>query len=392
MNINPLPLEGVRVVDLSWIIAGPTATRHLALMGADVIKLGSNRRPDPSTGSAPFQVYNQSKSYAALNLSRPQGLELAKSIIAVSDVVVENFAAGVIERIGLSYESICKANPSIIMVSSSGTGHTGPDKDYVAYGSLLQHYTSWNAVSGYPDHEPIRGGLWADPWVGMELCMVILSALNHRAVTGNGNYVDFSMAEALSATIPEAILDYQMNKIIQQPMGNRDEWASPHELYRCKGHDRWIAISVTNNVEWEALCRVIGKEDWIADVRFSDTKFRQEHVVKIDSTINAWTLGLEDYEATRILQAAEVPAGPSLNSTRVFQDPQLRETGYISKVRTADGEPRELPGLPWRFQSYPGLKNDPAPVLGQHNDRIYVDILGLTRPEVTQLIEDQVIY
>ena len=144
--------------------------------------------------------------------------------IAVSDVVIENFAVGVIERLGLSYEVISAERPDIIMVSSSGTGHSGPHKDYVAYGSLLQHYTGWNSISGYPQREPVTGGLWADPWVGMELAMVTAAALNHRALTGQGHYIDFSMAEALSASIPEAILDYQMNHRVREPMGNRDEW------------------------------------------------------------------------------------------------------------------------------------------------------------------------
>ena len=182
-----LPLAGVRVLDLSWIIAGPTATRFLAMMGAEVIKVGSARRPDPSTRGAPFQAYNQSKRYAALNISKPEGLELAKQLLRLSDVVVENFAAGVIERLGLGYDVASAANPGIIMVSSSGTGHSGPHKDYVAYGSLLQHYTGWNGISGYPNREPIKGGLWADPWVGMELAMATLAALNHRASTGVGS-------------------------------------------------------------------------------------------------------------------------------------------------------------------------------------------------------------
>ena len=184
-----LPLKGVRVLDLSWIIAGPTATRFLAMMGAEVIKVGSARRPDPFHTRRSLSGVQQSKLYAALNISRPEGLELAMRLVSVSDVVIENFAAGVIERLGLGYDALRQAKPDIIMLSSSGTGHSGPDKDYVAYGSLLQYYTGWNAISGYPNSEPIKGGLWADPWVGMELAMVAAAALNHRAVTGEGNYV-----------------------------------------------------------------------------------------------------------------------------------------------------------------------------------------------------------
>ncbi|MCH7799990.1 MAG: CoA transferase [Chloroflexi bacterium] len=344
--MNGLPLEGTRVLDLSWIIAGPTATRCLAMMGADVIKAGSARRPDPSTRGAAFQAYNQSKSYIALNISRPEGLELAMSLVAVSEIVVENFAAGVIERLGLSYEAMCEVNPNVIMISSSGTGHSGPDKNYVAYGSLLQHYTGWNTVSGYPEREPIRGGLWADPWVGMELAMAAVAALNHRVVTGDGQYIDFSMAEALSASIPEAILHYQMNGNIKEPMGNDDDWDSPHGLYHCKSSDSWVAIAVTNNQEWEALCGVIGKPELASKPDFDDAVVRREHRDEIDAAISQWAAVHSDYEAAQILQDAGVPAGPSVDVSRVYNDPQLRGSGYLSQVRTSDGVLRDLPACP----------------------------------------------
>ena len=390
--MNGLPLEGTRVLDLSWIIAGPTATRFLAMMGAEVIKVGSARRPDPSTRGAAFQAYNQSKLYAALNISKPEGLELAKRLVAASDVVVENFAAGVIERLGLGYETLRAVKPDIIMISSSGTGHSGPDKDYVAYGSLLQHYTGWNTVSGYPHREPIKGGLWADPWVGMELAMVAVAALNHRVVSGQGQYVDFSMAEALSATIPEAVLHYQMNGGVKEPIGNRDEWDAPHGVYHCEGSDRWVAIAVTNDEEWEALCRVIARPDLASDPRFADANGRREHENEIDPAISEWTCGLEDFEAAQLLQQAGVPAGPSLDVSRVFHEPQLRESGYFSRLQTSDGELRDLPGVPWRFKDQPEPYITAAPVLGQHNDYVYGELLGLSEPEVKQLVEQQIIY
>jgi crotonobetainyl-CoA:carnitine CoA-transferase CaiB-like acyl-CoA transferase len=189
-------LTGVRVLDLSWIIAGPTATRFLAMMGAEVIKVGSVRRPDPSSRGAPFQP-TTSRNQRALNIAKPEGLTLAKRLLAISDVMVENFAAGVIERLGLGYDVVAAVKPDIIMVSSAGTGHTGPHKDYVAYGSLLQHYTGWNSISGYPEREPIKGGLWADPWVGMELAMITVAALNHVPSPAPGS-ISLSMAEALA--------------------------------------------------------------------------------------------------------------------------------------------------------------------------------------------------
>ncbi|CAI7989722.1 Succinyl-CoA:(R)-benzylsuccinate CoA-transferase subunit BbsF [Geodia barretti] len=308
------------------------------MMGAEVIKVGSARRPDPSTRGAPFQAYNQSKLYAALNISRPEGLELAMRLVSVSDVVIENFAAGVIERLGLGYDALRQAKPDIIMLSSSGTGHSGPDKDYVAYGSLLQYYTGWNAISGYPNSEPIKGGLWADPWVGMELAMVAAAALNHRAVTGEGNYVDFSMAEALTASIPEALLDYQMNDRVPELMGNADSQHCPHNVYRCKGSDRWLAIAVTSDEEWRALCGVIGWHDLSDDPSLADAKGRREQQHKIDAAITEWTQHHEDYEAMGVLQDAGIPAVPYLSPQRVFTDPQLREGGFFTTLTASRKE------------------------------------------------------
>ena len=387
-----LPLEGVRVLDLSWIIAGPTATRFLALMGAEVIKVGSARRPDPSTRGAPFQAYNQSKLYAALNISRPEGLELAMRLVSVSDIVIENFAAGVIERLGLGYEMLRQAKPDIIMLSSSGTGHSGPDKDYVAYGSLLQYYTGWNAISGYPDSEPIKGGLWADPWVGMELAMVAAAALNHRAATGEGNYVDFSMAEALTASIPEALLDYQMNDRVPELMGNADSRHVPHNVYRCKGSDRWLAIAVTCEDEWRALCAVIGRDDLLHDVALSDVHGRHGQQQRIDAAISEWTQQREDYDAMHALQNAGISASPYLSPERVFTDAQLREGGFFSTHTASDGKQRDLPALGWRFEGGPEPRITAAPVLGQHNDYVYGEMLGLSNEEIERLVNEQIIY
>ena len=390
--MSELPLDGIRVVDLSWIIAGPTATRYLAAMGAEVIKVGSARRPDPSTRGPAFQVYNQTKLYCALNISSPKGLELAKQLLAVSDVVIENFSVGVIERLGLGYEAISAERPDIIMVSSSGTGHTGPHKDYVAYGSLLQHYTGWNSISGYPQREPVPGGLWADPWVGMELAMVTVAALTDRALTGQGQYIDFSMAEALSASIPEAILDYQMNNRVREPMGNRDEWYAPHGVYHCVGPDRWVAIAVTNYEEWDSLCRLIQRVDLAADPRYVNAEGRRKYHDQLDVAISEWTIQHEDYEAMRLLQEAGVPSGPSLDICRVFHESQLKEGGYFTRLQMSDGELRDLPGLPWRFDGEEKPILTAAPVLGQHNAYVYQELLGLSEHEANRLVEEQIIY
>ncbi len=389
---DELPLAGVRVVDLSWIIAGPTAARLLAAMGAEVIKVGSARRPDPSSRGAAFQVYNQSKLYCALNIARPAGLDLAKELIATADVVLENFAAGVIERLGLGYPVLRELRPDIIMVSSSGTGHSGPDRDYVAYGSLLQYYTGWNSVSGYQDGEPIKGGLWADPWVGMELAMVTVAALVHRAATGLGQYVDFSMAEALTASIAPALLDYQMSGRLREPLGNLDPVHFPHDLYRCAGDDEWVAIAVTSMDEWIALSRAIGRRELADDPAYATAGGRRRDRQTIDAAIGAWTATQGADDAARILQHASVAAERSRNSLQVYEEESLRRGGYFAPVTTGDGETRLLPGIGWRFAGGPPARLTAAPRLGQHNEYVYRKLLGVAEPDYTAMVDEGIIY
>ena len=376
-----LPLEGIRVLDLGWVIAGPLSTRFLAVMGAEVIKVGTARRTE-------FQdrTYNQSKLSCALNLSRPEGIVLAKKLISVSDILVENMAAGAIERLGLGYDVVSEVRSDIIMVSCSGLGQTGPDSDLVAYGSLLQDYTGWNSTTG-------GGGLMADPWVGMELAMVTLAALNHRAGTGVGQHIDYSMAEALVGTMSESILDYQMNdRRVKPPLGNRDEWHAPHGAYRCNGEDRWVAIAVTSDEQWPALCRVIGREDLADDPELADASGRRRRAGELDAAIVAWTAQYDDYEAMRLLQEGGVPAGASLDIQRLFEDRQLVDGGYLSNRARGESEHGYEPGVPWRTDRWPEPRLEPAPTLGQHNAYVYRELLGLSPEEISRLAEDEVIY
>ena len=390
--MSNLPLSGLRILDFSWIIAGPTAARHLALMGAEVIKVGSSRRPDPSARGAPFQVYNQSKEYCALNLSTSEGLDIAKELVSTSDVVIENFAAGVFERIGLDYQTLRNLRPDVIMVSSAGTGHTGPDKDYVAYGSLLQHYTGWNTISGYGDGEPIKGGLWADPWVGMELAMVTVAAINHRMQTGKGQYIDFSMAESLTASIPSSLLGYQMTNSLPVPSGNEDPINSPHGLYKCQGQDEWIAISIQNATQWENLCGTIGKKEMSLDTRLSSPEKRRNHSSEIDTVITAFTSGLSAHKAMEILQDNDIPAGPSINIAQVYEDPHTIGSGYLTPQTYPNGVTRLMPGMPWTSNLENSFHLEAAPEIGASNLRIYKELIGISSKDYETYLENQIIY
>lgn len=389
-----LPLAGVRVLDFSWVIAGPTCTRILANMGAQVIKVESHRRPDPTRrgGGANFHLLNQSKSGITLNLSTPRGLELAKQLASVSDVVIENFATGAFERLGLGYEVLSELKPDLIMVSSSGLGHTGPDRDHVAYGTLIQCFTGWSSLTGNPGGRPLPGGVWTDPATGMLQAFLITSALHDRARTGMGQYVDFAMAEVICTMLPEALMDFAMNERVQGPLGNRDALYAPHGLYPCQGDDRWVAIAVTSDDQWQSLCRAIERPGLADDARFATLEGRQADAETLDDVISAWTRKLSTNEVVERLQAAGVPAGPSMNGVDVFDDPHLDARGFFTTHTSNQGKEMRLPGLPWQFHPGPGPRVDPAPDLGQHNFEILGDILGLSREEIEQLAEEQVVY
>ena len=381
-----LPLHGVRVLDLSWIIAGPTATRFMAMMGAEVIKVGSFRRPDPSYSGPAFHSYNQSKSYVSINLSSEKGVELVKELASLSDVVVENFATGVMERRGLGYEELSSVNPTLIMISSSGVGHTGPKKDQVAYGSLLQHYTGWNSQSGHPGGEPIKGGLWADPWVGMELAMITTACLSYRAATGSGQYVDFSMAEALVESMPISVLHEQMTGTPKLPIGNDDEFDILSDVFSCRGDDEWIAVSVSTRDQWDSLCDLLD----IPGLRSADLT---EKSVRKDMTnaISEWSAQRDDYDSVSILQKNGIPSAPSWDVSRVYRDQFLRERNYLVEMETSDGNLRYMPGVPWWFDDTSSPVIKAAPELGRDNQRVFKKLLGIGDREYDDLTDSGVL-
>ncbi|MEJ2131986.1 MAG: CoA transferase, partial [Gammaproteobacteria bacterium] len=387
-----LPLAGVRIVDFSWVIAGPTCTRILANMGAEVIKIESAKRPDPTRrgGGANFHFLNQSKRALSLNLRTPRGLELAKALIAKSDVVIENFATGVFERLGLGYGSLKTLRPDIILVSSSGLGHTGPDKDHVAYGTLIQCFTGWSSLTGNPDGRPLPGGVWTDPVTGTLQAFLIASALHNRAQTGLGQYVDFAMAEAVCTMLPEALMDFAMNGRIQGPLGNADPMYAPHGLYPCRGEDRWVAIAVTNDAQWRSLCGAMERE--IDDARFATLDGRRAHAEALDAVISEWTRPRDVDEIVTRLQAAGVPAGPSMNGVDVYNDPHLEARGFFATHTSNKGERLRLPGLPWQFRPGPSPRVEPAPDLGEHNSAVLGEVLGLSSEEIQALVDDEVVH
>ena len=226
----------------------------------------------------------------------------------------------------------------------------------------------------------------------MELALVTVAALAHRAATGQGQYVDFSMAESLTASIPAALLDYQMSGKLRPPLGNRDVAHAPHTLYRCVGDDAWLAIAVTTDDEWRALCGAIGRPDMADNTAWATAQGRRRDQDAIDAAIGAWAATVSAGDASRTLQDAGVPAAPSLDSLRVYEEPSLREGGYFAPVTTGDGETRLLPGIGWRLAGGPAARLTAAPELGQHNGYVYRDLLGVPESGLADMVERRVVY
>jgi benzylsuccinate CoA-transferase BbsF subunit len=406
--MKSLPFEGVRVVDFSQIQAGPQATMWLAVMGAEVIKIESRQRPDllrlygqirdgkADSGlnrSSVFAALNLSKKDCTLNLTRPKAVELVKKIVGISNVVVENFSSGVMERLGLDYASLRQVKPDIIMLSVSGPGRTGPEKNYLAYASIIHAFSGLCSLSGYPDGPPNQMGvMWSEVLAGQTGAFAVVAALHHHARTGQGQYIDLSMSEATLSMMPEAVMDYTMNQRVRGCEGNRDDIMAPHGCYPCRGEDQWVAITVEDEQQWRAFCRVIGDPAWTLEERFADPISRWQNQDDLDRLVADWTRNQCRSEITTRLQEAGIAAGPSCTVTDLLNDPHLKERGFFCEVDHPEMGRAPLPRPPWNVDGKACGIYKSAPLLGEHNDYVFRTLLGLSQDEIDRLVEDKVIY
>ena len=399
-------LEGIRVLDFTWVVAGPFATRMLADLGAEVIKVQSQvtSRGFDSNGAAAFSTFNRNKFGVVLNMRKPEAVEIARRLAAVSDVVVDNFSARVMKSWGMDYESLKALNPGIICVSMSGPGHSGPWRDYVSYGPTLQALSGMTHLMGFPGRAPQGFGYsYADHAGGVTGAVAILAALEHRANTGEGQWVDLGQLEAMTALIGPAFLDYAVNGDVAQPKGNllQSRPCGPYGAYRCKDDvsgklpatDRWIAIGVTNDHEWNAFVNAIGAPAWTSDPKFATQESRYTNAEDLDRLVETWTLDKDPYEAMSILTTAGVPAGVVQNADDlVNHDPQLRHLHYWWEAERSNMAPNHFDAYPARLSETPAHLWGPAPWLGEHTERIFVDLLGMKPDEIKQLQDQEVIW
>ena len=394
------------MVDFAWAWAGAQATSILALFGAEVIKVESRRRIDHSrifsltTGqwfdepdrSPVFNDMNLGKLSANIDLSHPEGVALAKRLVAISDVVVENMRPGKIQALGLGYEELRKVKPDIIMLSSSARGATGPESGYIGYAPLFGALSGFSYISGYEGEDPIRLSGEIDLLSAATSAFAIMAALLHRQATGEGQYIDLSSTEATTVLMGEVLLDYFMNGRSQTRHGNDHPFMAPHNCYRCRGEDRWVSIAVGSDQEWLALCRAAGHPEWAEDPRFSTGLSRWRHRQELDRLIEGWTASLTPAEVTERLQAVGVAAAPSASSEELWADPHLRARGFWSEVEHPVLGRQVVISPVWRLSRTPLEVPGPAPLFGQHNEYVFGELLGLSREEIERLVREEVIY
>ncbi len=376
VNKASLPLTGVRVLDFSWVIAGPTATRYLAAMGAEVIKIEAPGRGDPGRASELHSVLGQAKRGIVLDLKNPEAIATARALAAKSDVLVENFATGVMDRLGLGAAALAEINPGLIYVSASGLGRSGPEARAVAYGTLLQCYAGFAGLNRHPGVPPRVGLAWLDPMCGLMLAFATAAALWHRRREGGVARVDFSMLEGMLWTMAEPLLAAQLGAP-PTPQGNRSDARVPHGAYRCQGDDEWVSLAVTDDAEWRRLCAAIPALEPLAGW---ELRVRRERRAGIDGILKGWASRQSAAAALAVLRDAGIPAAALAGSGDLAESGHLRARGFWEP-----GGKGVLPGLPW--QSSFGRINAPAPALGGDTDAVLHDGLGLSAAEIKALRE-----
>lgn len=405
-NSTPL-LEGVRVIDFTRRYAGSFTALLLAALGAEVIKVESQLRPDPYRGlkyveghiesimprPGLFAAINYSKKSITLNMNKPEARSLLRRLVLISDIVADSFYTGVMERYGLTLEALRQVRPDIITVTMSGFGQSGPYREYRAYGPVGSSFGGADAVTGFPGGTPVSVGGPLDGICSETLAYGTLAALLHQRRTGKGQRVETAMHEVQLAMAPESMLEYVATGRIPQAKGNRDDTMAPHGCYPCKGENAWLAIAVRTDAEWKALCHAVGRPGLADDPRFATAKARLDHQDTLDALITEWSRQQVNTEAMEALQRAGVPAAACQDVIQLLeQDPHLKARGMFVWVDTPGIGRVAIQRMPGDVKGSLRCVYAPAPQLGEHNEYVFKGLLGLSTAEYDQLVEQQVIY
>lgn len=389
------PLKGIRVVDFCQVYAGPFACSMLGTLGAEVIRIESESRLDTgrkTRRASSFHVLNHNKRGVTLNLIHPEAVKIAKKLIAMSDVVAENFRPGVMERLGLGYDELKKIKPDIIMLSLSALGDSGPERQYGALAVTFSGLAGLTHLTGYAEGPPTEYRGSSDFRSGSVATFATLAAIYHRQRTGQGQRIDLSAREALTCLIGDAMMDYSMNRRSRGRSANLDEAMAPHNAYRCAGDDHWVTIAVANDDEWSRLCEAMGQRALTDDPRFHEPDVRWRNQAELDEIITEWTKQRTDYEVMRILQSAGVAAMPCLRSDEICNDPHLEARGFLQRINHEEVGQVSMLNPPWKLSESPGFPASPGPMMGEDNDYVFRELLKMSPEEIQALTDEIAIY
>jgi len=401
---NKPVLQGLKIADFSWVIVGPTIAAELAAFGAEVIHVECHRFPDTGRtigpykdnkptidGSAWYAIRNYNKYGISLDMGKPKGQEIARKLIQWADIACESMTPGNMAKWGLDYESCKKFKPDIIYFSTCQFGQKGPYSRFAGYGQLGAAYAGFSYVTGQPGKTPPQLYNNYPDFISPPYMMAtILAALLRRRRTGQGMYLDGAQVEGGATFMGPAILDYVVNGRIAGRIGNRDPYMAPHGVYPCRGNDRWLAIAVSDEKEWQAFVRAIGEPDWCTP-KFSSVVARKQHEDELDSLIARWTSNYTPEQAMQLLQDAGVPAGIVAMGEDLLNDPQLKyREHYVYLQHKAIG--RHAYHAPaYRLSKTPHRMWKAAPCLGEDNLYVYKEILGFSEAQVSDWMAESVI-
>lgn len=389
-------LEGIRVLDLSRVIAGPYCAMLLSELGADVVKLERPRRGDDLRDmrgrdgmSAPFAAVNRNKRGIAVDLQHPEGAKLAFELARRADVIVENFLPGGADRLGLGYEPLRAVNPAVVYVSVTGFGQTGPYARRPGYNTIAQGMSGLMAITGMPGHPPTRvGGSVADLAAAFVAFGAVTAALVHRFRTGAGQQIDVSLLASTLALLPDPVALYFDRGVPPGRMGNVNPNLAPAEAYRTR--DGYMTVVLMNPDQWERFCRVLGDETLVADPRFRTNADRLTNRAELTARVEAALGGASTAEWVERFEAASIAAGPIYEFDQVFEDPQVRHLGLVTEMEQPGYGRVRMLGLPFKASAAPPGIRRPAPRLGEHTAEL-LEELGWPQGEVERLAEAGVI-
>ena len=392
-------LDGLKVLDFTWAYAGPGATRYLADYGATVVRVESSKKLDTYRTVGPFKDRragidrsggfsnaNMGKYDLSLNLATPEAREIALRLVKWADVVVENFSPRVMRSWSMDYESLRRIKPDLIMLSSCLSGQTGPAAMLAGYGTMGAVMAGFGELTGWPDRAPAAPyGAYTDYVAPKFTAAALLAAVEHKRRTGHGQYIDLSQAECSIHLLSPAVLDYTVNRRIQTRMGNALAEYAPSGVYPCAGADRWIALAAPSDESWRALCKASSR-GWSEDHRFATSSARLANREALDSAIGAWTASFEPDALEESLQAVGVPVHRLSNSADVLDDPQLKARGHIVYLDHPSFGSVPYESSRMRFSRTPALVRWPGPQIGEHNDFVLRELLGLNDGEIAELL------